>query len=66
MNEKNDSPVIKRKYGDCEVTITFGEYNPGIKETILDLLCDSFVHRIMNEQRGENDTSEKDSTSDEA
>ena len=38
---------------DCNVSITFKGFNPNIKETIMNLLCDSFEERVMREV-GEN------------
>ena len=35
------------------MTITFKGFNPDIKETIMNLLCDSFEERVMREA-GEN------------
>ena len=38
------------------MTITFKGYNPDIKDTILNLLCDSFEDRVMREA-GKSDNS---------
>ncbi len=34
------------------MTITFKGNNPGIKDTILNMLCDSFEERVMKEAGG--------------
>lgn len=39
---------IHRQIAGCNVTITFKGYNPDIKKKILDMLCDSFEKRVMN------------------
>ena len=44
----SEEKKIKRTYGDCEVTITFKGYNPNVKETVMNMLCDSFEDRVMN------------------
>ena len=42
----SEEKKIKRTYGDCEVTITFKGYNPNVKETVMNMLCDSFEDRV--------------------
>ena len=39
----------------CNVTLTFKGHNPDIKETIMNLLCDSFEERVMREASKDSD-----------
>ena len=49
-----------RKYGDCDVTITFKGSNPKLKENLLSMLCDSFEERVMNSKSQKEDTKESE------
>ena len=46
----SEEKEIHRQIAGCNVTITFKGYNPDIKEKILDLLCDSFEERVLNDK----------------
>ena len=56
----NDIPKIERRYGECDVTITFKGSNPKLKENLLSLLCDSFEERVMNSKSQKEDTKESE------
>lgn len=46
----SEEKEIHRQIAGCNVTVTFKGYNPDIKEKILDLLCDSFEERVLNDK----------------
>ncbi len=54
----NEEKKIERRYGQCDVTITFKGSNPKLKDDLLALLCDSFEKRIMNSNNQAEDTNE--------
>ena len=56
----SEKPKIERRYGDCDVTITFKGSNPKLKENLLSLLCDSFEERVMNSKNQKEDTKESE------
>ena len=45
----NEEKEIHKVICGCNVTLTFKGHNPDIKETIMNLLCDSFEERVMRE-----------------
>ena len=54
----NEEKKIERRFGQCDVTITFKGSNPKLKDDLLALLCDSFEKRIMNSNNQAEDTNE--------
>lgn len=40
---------IKKIYGGCEVTISFGERNPNVRDTVLWLMTENYLDRIKAE-----------------
>lgn len=56
----SEEPKIERRYGNCDVTITFKGSNPKLKENLLSLLCDSFEERVMNSNSPKEDNKENE------
>ena len=44
---------IVRQYSGCEVTITFCENNPEVKEKVLGLLLENYQSRVSDELSSE-------------
>ena len=42
----NDAPKIERRYGDCDVTITFKEKAEDVKDDVLWLMLENYKERI--------------------
>ena len=47
----SDVPKIERRYGDCDVTITFKENTDNIKDRVLWLLMESYRERIKQDKQ---------------
>lgn len=52
----SEEKKIERRYGQCDVTITFKGSNPKLKDELFSLLCDSFENRVMNNDEQKEDT----------
>ena len=51
----SDTPKIERRYGDCDVTITFKENARDIKDNVLWLIMESYRERLTQKlPEGEN------------
>lgn len=56
MNDISDEKKeIHKVICGCNVTLTFKGHNPEIKETIMNLLCDSFEERVMRDAKESTD-----------
>ena len=42
----SDTPKIERRYGDCDVTITFKEKAEDVKDAVLWLMLENYKERI--------------------
>ena len=42
----SDTPKIERRYGDCDVTITFKENAGDVKDNVLWLMLENYKERI--------------------
>lgn len=45
----SDTPKIERRYGDCDVTITFKETAEDIKDQVLWMMMENYKERISKE-----------------
>jgi hypothetical protein len=43
----NDTPKIEKRYGGCDLTITFKENAENVKEKVLWLMLENYKERIM-------------------
>ena len=49
----SEKPKIERKYGDCDVTITFKESAEDIKDSVLWLMLENYKDRIIQNAKTE-------------